>query len=37
MCFDREEYEERKKIKDAFISEILAEERLLLKGSETEI
>ena len=37
MCFDREEYEERKKIKDAFISEILAEENILIKGSENEI
>ena len=37
MCFDREEYEERKKIKDAFVSEILAEEKILLKGSENEI
>jgi predicted nucleotidyltransferase len=37
MCFDREEYEERKKIKDAFISEILAEEKILLIGSENEI
>jgi len=37
MCFDREEYEERKKRKDAFISEILAEEKMLLQGSENEI
>lgn len=37
MCFDREEYEERKKTKDAFISEILAEEIILLQGSDNEI
>ena len=37
MCFDRKEYEERKKTKDAFISEILAEEKILLRGSENEI
>ena len=37
MCFDREEYEERKKTKDAFISEILAEEKILLQGSKNEI
>jgi len=37
ICFDREEYEERKKKKDAFISEVLAEEKIVLKGSENEI
>lgn len=37
MCFDREEYEKRKKKKDAFISEILVEEIILLKGSEDAI
>jgi predicted nucleotidyltransferase/predicted transcriptional regulator with HTH domain len=37
ICFDREEYEERKKIKDAFISEVLAEEKIVIKGSENAI
>jgi predicted nucleotidyltransferase/predicted transcriptional regulator with HTH domain len=37
MCFDRKEYEKRIKTKDAFISEILAEEKILLQGSENEI
>ncbi len=37
MCFEREEYEEQKKIKDAFISEISTEEKILLKGSENEV
>ena len=37
MCFDREEYEERKKTEDAFISEILTEEKILLQGSGNEI
>jgi len=37
MCFDREEYEERKKPKDAFISGILSEEKIVLKGSENAI
>ena len=33
MCFDREEYEERKKTKDAFISGVLSDEKMMLKGS----
>lgn len=37
MCFDRKEYEERKKTRDAFISGILAEEKIVLKGSENAI
>lgn len=37
ICFDREEYEERKKIKDAFVSEILTEAKIVLKDSENEI
>lgn len=37
MCFDREEYEKRKKTKDAFILEILSEEIIMLKGSENAI
>ena len=36
-CFDREEYEERKKKKDAFISEVLEEEKIVIKGSENAI
>ena len=34
MCFDREEYEERKKTKDAFISGVLSDEIMMIKGSE---
>jgi predicted nucleotidyltransferase len=34
ICFDREEFEERKRTKNAFISEVLAEEKIMLKGSE---
>ncbi|MBN1272575.1 MAG: nucleotidyltransferase domain-containing protein [Candidatus Aminicenantes bacterium] len=37
ICFDRTEYENRKKAKDAFISDISAEKQILLKGSENEI
>jgi predicted nucleotidyltransferase len=37
MCFDREEFEKRKKTKDTFISEILAEEKMILQGSENGI
>jgi len=34
MCFDREEYEERKKAKDAFILEVLSNEKMMLRVSE---
>jgi predicted nucleotidyltransferase/predicted transcriptional regulator with HTH domain len=34
MCFDREEYEERKKAKDAFILEVLSNEKVMLRVSE---
>ena len=34
ICFDREEYEEQKKIKDAFISEMSEEQKILLKVSD---
>ena len=37
MCFDREEYEERKKTKDAFISGVLSDEKMMLKGSENAV
>jgi predicted nucleotidyltransferase len=37
MCFDREEYEERKKTKDAFISGVLSDEIMMLKGSANEV
>lgn len=37
MCFDREEYEERKKTKDAFISGVLSDEKIILKGSENAV
>ena len=37
MCFDREEYEERKKTKDAFISGVLSDEKIMLKGSENAV
>jgi predicted nucleotidyltransferase/predicted transcriptional regulator with HTH domain len=37
ICFDREEYEERKRTKDAFISEVLAEEKIMIEGSENAI
>ncbi len=36
-CFAREEYEERKKAKDAFISGVLSDEIMMLKGSENEV
>lgn len=37
MCFDREEYEERKKTKDSFISGVLSDEKMMLKGSENAV
>jgi predicted nucleotidyltransferase len=37
MCFDREDYEERKKTKDAFISEVLSNEKMMLKNSENAV
>jgi predicted nucleotidyltransferase len=37
MCFDQEEYEERKKTKDAFISGVLSDEKMMLKGSENAV
>lgn len=37
MCFDREEYEERKKTKDAFVSGVLSDEKMMLKGSENAV
>jgi len=37
ICFERGEYEHRKKAKDAFISEILDEAKIMLKGSEDAI
>lgn len=37
MCFDRKEYEERKKTKDAFISGVLSDEKMILKGSENAV
>ena len=37
MCFDREEYKERKKTKDAFISGVLSDEKIMIKGSENAV
>jgi len=37
MCFDRKEYEERKKTKDAFISGVLSDEIMMIKGSENAV
>jgi len=37
MCFDREEYEERKKTKNAFISGVLSDEIMIVKGSENAV
>jgi len=37
MCFDREEYEERKKTKDAFITEVLSHEKVMLIGSKDAV
>ena len=37
MCFDREEYEERKETKDSFITGVLSDEKMMLKGSENAL
>jgi predicted nucleotidyltransferase/predicted transcriptional regulator with HTH domain len=37
MCFDQEEFKERRKAGDAFISEVLSGEKIMLKGSERAI
>lgn len=37
MCFDREEFEKRKRSEEAFISEVLSGEKIMLKGLEDDI
>jgi predicted nucleotidyltransferase len=37
MCFDREEFKKRKRSEEAFISEVLSGEKIMLKGSEDDI
>ncbi len=37
MCFDQEEFKERRKAGDAFINEVLSGEKIMLKGSERAI
>jgi predicted nucleotidyltransferase len=36
MCFDRKEFEERKKNKDPFITDVLSDEKIILIASENE-
>ncbi len=37
MCFDQEEFKERRKAGDAFINDVLSGEKIMLKGSERAI
>ena len=37
MCFDQEEFKERRKAGDAFINEVLSGEKIMLKGTERAI
>ena len=37
MCFDQEEFKERRKAGDAFINEVLSGEKIMLKGSDRAI
>ena len=37
MCFDQEEFKERRKVGDAFINEVLSGEKIMLKGSDRAI
>lgn len=37
MCFDQEEFKERRKAADAFIYEVLSGEKIMLKGSDRAI
>jgi len=37
MCFDQEEFKERRKTGDAFINEVLSGEKIMLKGSDRAI
>jgi predicted nucleotidyltransferase len=37
MCFDRKEFEERKKNKDPFIIDVLSDEKIILIDSEDEL
>lgn len=37
ICFDREEFEERKKLKDAFLLEVLSNNIMMLKGSKNAL
>ena len=37
MCFDQEEFKERRKAGDAFINDVLSGEKIMLKGSDRAI
>ena len=37
MCFDQEEFKERRKAGDAFIKEVLSAKKIMLLGSEHAI
>lgn len=37
MCFDQEEFKERRRVGDAFIREVLSGKKIMLKGSERAI
>lgn len=37
MCFDQEEFKERRKAGDAFVNEVLSGEKIMLKGSDRAI
>jgi len=37
MCFDKEEFKERRKAGDAFINDVLSGEKIMLKGTERAI
>ena len=37
MCFDQEEFKERRKAGDAFINDVLSGEKIILKGSERAV
>lgn len=37
MCFDQKEFKERKETEDAFITEVLSQDKVMLKGSEDAI
>ena len=37
MCFDQKEFKERKETEDAFVTEVLSQDKVMLKGSEDAI